>query len=610
MIAGLKKWLLRFIGETILLRDYSLATKLAIFSAFLITIPVVTMGLISYFHSASVLEDEVRAYRTQINEQVKTQIEYYLRDVEISGLKIINYPDVKDFLRLYNEKDADLTVSRENIRNLLVNTVYSRPDIASVALIMDQGTVINSSGYQGEYNIEKLRQAYWYNSIPRDGNSLVISRFVKTGDVQEPVITIVRRIHSSATLRPIGILLIDVNYRRLQEIADKVNSKSGTYFFILDANGHYVYHADSFKIGRPSEFQNLQQIMDSAGNFYVREREGEVVLNHSSALDWRFGSVIAWAEVKQGTSNIGFTIVMTVVLCLLVAYVLGASFVGTIIRPVRRLQAFMKKVQTGDFSEKVIVESSDEIGQLTQGFNDMTEKLANLIEQVYLAKLQETQMSLQQKEMELKVLQSQINPHFLCNALETIRGMALIEEKENIAVMAASLGALLRYNLKTVSPTVALREEINFCKVYLRIQQFRFDKNVEFCFDIPDWALDAVIVKFSLQPLVENCFVHGVAQGMRQTKICIAARREGDDLLIQIVDDGLGISEETLKKIQANLKNTEVPADGKHIGIVNVHRRIVNLFGAAYGLELASACDKGTRISVRMPLIKTDKDDS
>jgi two-component system sensor histidine kinase YesM len=608
MLTGFKVRLYRFVRETILLKEYSLATKLAIFSAILVVTPVVLMGVISYFRSTSVLEEEVRAYRSQINEQVKMQIEYYLRDIEISGLKILNYPDMKDFLKLYDQGKIDAR-AKNNIRELLENTAYSRPDISSVAVIMDNGIIIDSLGYQGAYNADKLQQAYWFNLIPNDGTSLLISRFVKIRDKEEPVITIARRIHSSSTLESIGILLIDVNYRRLQEIADKVNSKSGTYFFILDTKGHYVYHADSSKIGQQSEFQNLQQIMESNGNSYVDEKAGEVVFNHSSVLDWRFGSVISWSDVRKGTSNIGLTILMTVFICLLIAYGLGAGFVGTIVRPVRRLQKFMQKVQTGDFSGKVMVESCDEIGQLTKGFNDMTEKLADLIEQVYLANLQEAQMSLQQKQMELKVLQSQINPHFLCNALETIRGMALIEQKENIAVMAASLGSLLRYNLKTVSPTVSLREELNFCKVYLRIQQFRFDKNVEFNFDIPEWAMNAVIVKFSLQPLVENCFIHGVSNSSRLTRISIAAKQEKQDLVIQIIDNGLGIPGDILEKIQCKLNNKDVPTEGENIGIINVHQRIVNLFGPAYGLELYSVCNEGTEVNVRLPLIKIDKEE-
>jgi len=188
--------------------------------------------------------------------------------------------------------------------------------------------------------------------------------------------------------------------------------------------------------------------------------------------------------------------------------------------------------------------------------------------------------------------------------------MALLENKENIAVMAASLGALLRYNLKLVSPTVTLREEIDFCKVYLRIQQFRFDKNVEFCFTIPDWAFSAMIVKFSVQPLVENCFVHGLASGTQHIKINIAAKCVDTDIILEISDDGVGITPEILKKIQNRLKAAEIPAAGENIGIVNVHRRIVNLFGSAYGLKIDSICNQGTTVSIRMPLIKTEKDGS
>ena len=213
-------------------------------------------------------------------------------------------------------------------------------------------------------------------------------------------------------------------------------------------------------------------------------------------------------------------------------------------------------------------------------------------------------MSLAQKEMELKVLQSQINPHFLCNSLETIRGMALEQDMGDIAAMSASLGTLLRYNLKTVSPTVTLREEINFCTVYLRIQQFRFEKNVKYCFAIPEWAMNAMIVKFSLQPLVENCFVHSVGSGPEPTRITISASREDDNLVIRVADTGIGMAETMLDKIKNDLATKDITAGGSHIGIVNVHRRIINLFGEGYGVSVDSRPGAGTTVLVRMPLIQ------
>ena len=157
----------------------------------------------------------------------------------------------------------------------------------------------------------------------------------------------------------------------------------------------------------------------------------------------------------------------------------------------------MKDVETGNLDGRVVVESKDEIGQLSVSFNHLVGKLSLLLEEVYFSKLRETEMALKQKEIELKMLQSQINPHFLYNSLETIRGMALEENQESIATMSSTLGKLLRYNLKNNSATVSLAEEIKFCKMYLQIQEFRFEDRFEHSCDIPIWAMNLPVVKFS-----------------------------------------------------------------------------------------------------------------
>ncbi|SMC86880.1 sensor histidine kinase [Sporomusa malonica] len=601
------KSIINFISETIWLKDQLLTSKLFTFSAVLVIIPMIAVGVISYYRSSTILEGEARNYSWQINEQVKTQIEYYLRDAEINSLKILNHHDMISFLK----RDETGGVKRQElvgaVRDLLETTSYSRPDISSVAVVIDGFGVIDSLGYRGPYPASELEKEYWYASVPANGNSMLVSRIIKWDNYQEPVITIARRIHSPYTLEPIGMLLIDVNFRRLQDIADKVNSVGKSSFYILDAEGHYVYHPDSSKLGRRSEFLNLESILSLQDNSFLSEHDQVVILNHSSSLGWRFVTAIPRAELFRGTAHIGSTIFWTVVITLLIAYVLGVSFASTIIRPIRRLQRFMRNVQVGDFARRLPVESSDEIGQLTNGFNQMVEKLSELMEEVYFSKLRETEMSLGQKEMELKVLQSQINPHFLCNSLETVRGMALEQNMGDIAAMAASLGTLLRYNLTTVSPTVTLREEINFCTVYLKIQQYRFDKNVKYCFDIPQWALSTMIVKFSLQPLVENCFVHSVGDGPEPTRITISACQQADNLIIRVADTGVGMDESVLDKIKHDLINKDITSGGANIGIVNVHRRIVNLFGPDYGVTVESFPGQGTTVLVKLPLIKKEE---
>lgn len=603
----MKNSLLKFISETIWLKDQLLTSKLFTFSAVLVIIPMVVVGVISYYRSATIVESEAKNYSWQINEQVKTQVEYYLRDVEINSLKILNHHDMVNFLKARETDRASQAEMYAAVRELLESTAYSRPDISSVTVLTERFGVIDSLGHRGPYPVSELEKEYWYSSVPGNGNSMLVSRVIKLGDQEEPVITIARRIYSPNTLEPIGMLLIDVNFRRIQDIADRVNTLGKSSFYILDAEGHYVYHPDSSRLGRRSNIVNLESILSLQDNSFISEQDQVVILNHSSALGWRFMSTIPREELFKGTAHIGWTIFWTVVITLLIAYVLGVSFAGTIIRPIRRLQRFMKNVQRGDFSRRIPVESSDEIGQLTYGFNQMVEKLSELMEEVYFSKLRETEMTLGQKEMELKVLQSQINPHFLCNSLETIRGMALEKGMGDIAAMSASLGTLLRYNLKTVSPTVTLREEVNFCTVYLKVQQYRFDKNVTYCFNIPQWALNTMIVKFSLQPLVENCFVHSVGAGPEPTRITISAYQEGDNLVIQVADTGVGMVESVLNKIKQDLIGKDITAGGTHIGIVNVHRRIINLFGSDYGVTIDSKPGHGTTVLVKLPLIQKEE---
>ncbi len=602
----MKKSLLKFISETIWFKDQLLTAKLFTFSAILVIIPMIVVGVISYYRSSTIVESEAKNYSWQINEQVKTQIEYYLRDVEINSLKILNDHDMVNFLKSADMDSITQKKLENSVRELLENTAYSRSDISCVALIIDNLDVIDSLGFRSPYPVGGLEKEYWYESVPTNGNSMLVSRMIKLGDTQEPVITIARRIYSPSTLEPIGMLIIDVNFRRIQDIADKVNAIGKSSFYILDAEGHYVYHPDSARIGRKSDIINLDSILSLQDNSYISEQDQVVILNHSSALGWRFVSAIPRDELFKGSAHIGFTIFWTVVITLCIAYVLGVSFASTLIRPIRRLQRFMKNVQVGDFSRRVPVESSDEIGQLTNGFNNMVEKLSELMEEVYFSKLRETEMTLDQKEMELKVLQSQINPHFLCNSLETIRGMALEQNMADIAAMSASLGTLLRYNLKTVSPTVTLQEEVNFCTVYLKIQQYRFDKNVKYCFNIPEWALNTMIVKFSLQPLVENCFVHSVGAGPEPTRITISACQEADNLIIRVADTGVGMAECVLEQIKQNLSSNDIINDGTHIGIINVHRRIINLFGPEYGVTVDSIPGIGTTVLVKLPLIQKE----
>ncbi|MEH7253041.1 sensor histidine kinase [Neobacillus niacini] len=589
-----------FIKVYILLKNQSLMTKLCIFSSFLVIFPVLSVAIISYSRSSVELEEELRQHSSQVIDQVESHIEYYLQEFEITSLKIINSPEVSSLFK--NEKSGNVV---EGARNTLKNAAYSRADISNITVLVGDDIVIDTLGDRNFYPATKIIEEYWYSSVPLNGMTMLVTRTLKLKNKEQPVISLVRRLYNPDTLLPVGVLIIDINFRRIEEISNKVTISRNGYFFILDANGHYVYHPDYSKLGQRVEYSQLSMLKSTGNSTQILEngRKDFVTYTYSTNIGWSFFTAVPYKDIKGGIIQIGRTIILTILFSLMIAYTIGFFFATSIIRPIRRLKRFMKEVEIGNLNGRVPVESNDEIGQLSAGFNNTVEKLSNLLEEVYVSKLRETEMSLKQKEIEIKMLQSQMNPHFLYNSLETIRGMALEEGQEDIATMSFSLAKLLRYNLKNDSSTVSLREEIKFCQTYLQIQKYRFETRFEYEIDIPEWAMDFQVVKFSLQPLVENCFVHAFGQMIHNFKIKITVILHSESTYAILVEDtGAGIPDHILEALTKKINQKVTNSDGNNIGILNVHQRILYVFGADYGLRIRSQGGRGTVVEMNLPI--------
>ncbi|WP_043930820.1 sensor histidine kinase [Bacillus sp. EB01] len=594
----------------ILLKNQPLMIKLGVFSTILVILPVLSVGIASYNSSAIHLEEETRRSSRQIIYQVEMQIENYMHDFEIASLKIINSSVFIPYLKSTSIYRGYLGYSAEPVRHVLKEAQYSRADITNITVYMDNGFVVDTLKDRNYYPVTKMKDEYWFHSVPNNGMVLLVSRTLKLKDQEIPVISLIRRLYNPETLKPVGMLIIDINFKRIKEISDMVTvSKTGT-FFILDSKGHYVYHPDFTKLGKRIEYEELLYVNGSGSTLLDNDREDFIAYSHSSNLGWSFFTAVPYDELTGGNKEIAMVITTTILIALFFAYTIGFLFSKRLVRPIRKLQQFMKDVEIGNLSGSVGVESNDEIGQLTHGFNKTVSKLSKLLDEVYVSKLREAELSLKQKEIEIKMLQSQMNPHFLYNSLETIRGMALEEDKENIARMSLLLGKLLRYNLRNNSATVTLGEEIRFCEMFLQIQKVRFEDRFEYEVTIPKWAVDLQVIKFSLQPLVENCFVHSFGEDVGKIKIQLSVIRVNDfSFAIKISDTGAGIHKEKLEKLTAKIKQNLPSLDGNHIGIINVHQRIQYIFGSQYGIKIDSAKGNGTQVTIHLPMQKQSEGD-
>jgi two-component system sensor histidine kinase YesM len=268
---------------------------------------------------------------------------------------------------------------------------------------------------------------------------------------------------------------------------------------------------------------------------------------------------------------------------------------GRLLHNFNRLTGAMAEVADGNMDHRLRLETGDELERLGDGFNYMMLRLKELMEDNY-------QQGIRRKEAELNALQAQINPHFLYNTLESINweAMMMTGGSNKVSEMVTALSDLLRLSISHGKEIVPFGDEINHVKNYLFIQKERYSDK----FDV-EWYIDSSlyqhrILKLILQPLVENAIYHGIELKKGRGIIRIEASVEGAHMLIQVIDDGIGMSEEQLAIVRDSLKRDD-GALNRGIGIRNVNERIQLYYGKAYGLHLFSEQGKGTTIQVRLP---------
>ncbi len=259
----------------------------------------------------------------------------------------------------------------------------------------------------------------------------------------------------------------------------------------------------------------------------------------------------------------------------------------------------MHKAARGDFNILVNLEGEDEIGELYTDLCSMIDSIENLIATVYDETLQKEKLNSKQKDVEFKMLASQINPHFLYNTLETIRMKARCNKEFEIEELVKMLAKIMRRNIEVGDKLVTLQSEIDLVEYYLKIQKYRFGEKITYRIEILCDINKYKVMPLIIQPIVENAFVHGLESKEGSGEISIMIE-EKDNLLIHVQDDGVGIDEERLNKIRNNLMNHE-ELDRTSIGLSNVNQRIKLLYGEQYGIIITSVQNIGTRVDIILP---------
>lgn len=298
--------------------------------------------------------------------------------------------------------------------------------------------------------------------------------------------------------------------------------------------------------------------------------------------------------LEENGAHLLYTLLVVLITSLLLGVILTVIVSAYIARPVRRLNERIQRITKNDFSfDPAIERSKDELGEIGHTVNEMTMSIKHLLRQT-------EEMYIRRKNIEIELLQSQVNPHFLYNTLDTIRWMAVIQQCPGIAGTVTSLVNLLKNLAKGTQDKIPLREELALLNDYIAIQNVRYVETFTFVNEIPEELLNLRIIKLTLQPLVENAIFHGIEPTGECGTITLSAQLQEDELIITVADDGAGIPPEKLAVLlTAHHKKNRSSLNG--MGVANVHQRLQLTYGEDYGLTVESEVGQYTRVHVHVP---------
>ena len=576
---------------------FSIKTKLVLCFILLSLLPMIVFAISSYRLFISNMHENIMQYTYEVIEQVDRNMETYVMDIN-SILEIGSDYYVLQYLKLNDVGDID--GNRKYMVRILeyFNSLKKmKKDLDDIRLVEHNGKTTSCYGIYWT-NVE---DEYFFNPPAQNG--------IRDISVQPPHVNPFNRYVFSIgkpmdapTLQGNPVLCIDISTQFLDRICRNIKLGKSGYIYFTDSNGRIIYMPiNEYSVKTMRKIIRSPKLMNSESGSFVHDYAGSryiVTFKTSSVTGWKIIGVSLEEEAAAQVYNIK-RITVIVAICSILAVILLTFYLSSVLtNPIRQLMNLMKKASQNDLSVSAQIKTRDEIGQLGQSFNKMINRI-----RVLMGKVVEDQHKI--RKMEMKAMQELIKPHFVYNTLDSIIGLLEQNRNDDAMSLIETLGRFFRTSLSHGKEVVPVREEIDHVRCYLSLQQFRFSNKFDYMFDIDEEALKHNTIKLILQPLVENSIYHGVRGLEKKGLIIVKGYVRQEELIFEVLDNGRGIPEDVVGKINRVLSGEETVSDENiYFGIRNVNERIKLTYGREFGLSFESRASLGTKAVINIPLAK------
>ncbi|CAG7635216.1 hypothetical protein PAESOLCIP111_03638 [Paenibacillus solanacearum] len=594
-----------------LFQRMTLRTKIVILFVLLIGVPLSVQGIITYIDFSSSVERRTIDYTGQIVRQMSRSLDQILREeMQKISLLPLYHTDVMSILEKYVDSAPGTAVPSPEERNkmfhYIAGSTYYRPEVRGIQLIAGNGYIFtNRDPYLIRSFIRPERED-WYAGVVQAGGAWVMipqhhPDYMSGEAATEAYVSAARLIRDPGSSQVVGMMVIDFGLDIFGQISANDPFGHVGNLFVLGEQNELFYEQNNDGLESATKASLLKSVApkeDGSKRWEIGGKPYLTVSDYSSYSGLKVVSLIPVAALRKETEGFRAFTAITFTLCLLAASGLAGFFSFRLSEPLTRLTQKMQLVGEGQFKQQVPVDSEDEIGRLSQGFNQMTGEIDRLVNEVYGLRLKE-------QEAQLSALLSQMNPHFIYNTLESVNMMAIRSQMYDISDMVSALGSLLRHSVGPYDRLVPLQEELDSVAAYVRIQQLRYGDRIKAVIQADEELRPLHVPRLMLQPLVENAIYHGLDELEAGGTIWISADRFRDELLITVRDNGRGLSEADIERLRQSMASDEQePWEGHGLALRNINRRLILMYGADYGLDMDGSPGAGASFTITIPLLE------
>ncbi len=557
---------------------------------------MIFMGLALFFRFSANTNAQMAENSQRVLAQVNLNLDAYLR-------RMMRLSDTAYYSVI---KDADL--AEEDLSEAL-DLLYenNRDALVSIALFSEGGDLIASTPLVGLKNSVNPEKESWFTTAMDRIENLHFSTPHVQNLFEDPdyqyrwVVSLSRQVEMTrAGAIESGVLLVDMSFGGIEQICKDVDLSSTGYLYLIDGDGEIIYHPRQQLIyAGLLEENNLAAAGYTDGSH--QETFGgtrrEVTVKTVGYTGWKLVGVVPSENLWDNYGQLVLFFLFVVLFSVFLLVFVNLRLSEWITAPVKKLDRAVKELEHGSTEVDFDVGGPGEVEHLSHSIRSMVSTMRHLMDDII-------EQEEQKRRSELEVLQSQINPHFLYNTLDSVIWMTENGRTDDAVVMLTSLARFFRISLSRGSSIIPIRDELEHARHYLTIQKMRYKNKFSATITAEDGVESLYTIKLIVQPILENAIYHGMAYADGDGEITVRAFRDGGDVLIEVSDNGPGMPEEVVESLlDPNGPAAAAGAKGSGIGFRNVHRRIRLTFGADYGLTIFSEPDDGTTVRIRLPAL-------